>query len=166
MDYLRLLSRSVLLTIPVFLVHVFVVPYLSILHIRPDVLLILIVYFAIREGQVPATIAGFAIGALLDLTGGEASVIGLTALTKSIGGFLAGYFHHETRIDQTLGSSRFLVAVAISSIAHNLIFFVIYLQGTDIGMGGAIAFHAIPSAAYTVMVALLPMFRFSRKPGL
>jgi rod shape-determining protein MreD len=165
MGSIRFLTEAVLLTFFAFLVHVFIVPYLSILHVVPDVLLVLVVYFAIREGQLAATVAGFLIGFALDMSGGEQSMTGLSALTKTVAGFLAGYFYHETRVYQTLGSSRFLLVVAVASLVHNVIFFVIYLQGTEIGVADALVFHALPTTLYTVLVTLLPMFHFARKQG-
>jgi rod shape-determining protein MreD len=55
--------------------------------ITPDILTIWIVYIAVTEGQLPATIWGFVIGLLYDLTTG--SFIGLAAFSKTLCGFTA-----------------------------------------------------------------------------
>jgi rod shape-determining protein MreD len=153
----------VLIVVLLFVFHFLIVPYLSVAQSVPDIFLIFVVYLAIREGQLPATVAGFMIGLVLDLSGGETSMVGLAALSKSVTGFLAGYFYNEARTGHTLGTSRFVLIVAAAAFVHNLIYFIIYLQGSGIGIGDAILFHAIPGAAYTAVVSLLPMFSFSRK---
>ena len=145
------------------LVHFLIVPYLALAHIVPDVILVFLTYLAIREGRLTATVAGFILGFLLDLSGGEASVLGLSALAKSVSGFVAGLFYSEVRMFQTLGSYRFAVVVAIASFAHNIIYFLIYLQGTDISFGDTIFLYAVPGTLYCILVSLLPMFFFSRK---
>jgi rod shape-determining protein MreD len=144
-------------------VHSIVVPYLALAHVVPDVLLIFVVYLAVREGRLTATVAGFILGLLLDLLGGESSVLGLSALTKSISGFAAGFYFSEGRTFQTLGSYRFVVLVMVVSFVHNMMYFLIYLQGSDIGFGDAVFLHAVPGTLYCALVSLLPMFFFSRK---
>jgi len=147
------------------LVHFLIVPHLALAHIVPDLILVFVTYLAVREGRLTATIAGFVLGLVLDLTGGESSVLGLSALAKSVSGFLAGLFYGESegRIFQTLGSYRFSVIVMGASFVHNIIYFLIYLQGTDISFGDAIFLYAVPGALYCALLSLLPMFFFSRR---
>jgi rod shape-determining protein MreD len=145
------------------LVHYAIVPYLALAHVVPDVMLIFVICLAVLEGRLLGTIAGFVLGLVLDLTGGETAVLGLSALTKSISGFVAGLYFGEVRSPQTLGSYRLIILALLVSLVHNIIYFVIYLQGTDISLGDAVFFHAIPGALYTALVSLLPTFFFSRK---
>ena len=139
------------------------VKFLAVGNIVPDLLLIWIVYIAIREGQMTAMIAGFVIGMTLDLTSGEDGMLGLAALAKTVAGFTAGYFYNENKTLQTLGGYQFLVALVVVSLVHNLIYFLILLQGTGIGTWGAIALYGVPATIYTAAVGLLPMFAFARK---
>jgi len=145
------------------LLHLLVVPSVMLTQIAPDLILIFVVFLAIHEGQLAATIAGFVLGILLDLVGGETNVLGLSALAKSVAGFVAGYFYNEGRSVPVLGSYRFLLIVGIASLVHNGIYFVIYLQGTPIGFADALFLHAVPSALYSVLIATIPMFFFSRQ---
>lgn len=152
-----------LVALVLLLVHYIIVPYLALAHVVPDVLLIYVAALAVFEGRLTATIAGFLIGLLLDLTGGESAVLGLSALTKSVSGFLAGFYFGEGRTLQTLGSYRFVVLVTLVSFVHDIMYFVVYLQGTDIAVGDALFLYAVPGTLYTALVSLLPMFFFSRK---
>ena len=116
--------RLILITLIFVTLQTTIVSFTSIANIIPDVMLIWIVYIAITQGQIPATVYGFAIGLLLDLISGQ--FLGLSALSKTIAGFLAGYFFHENKIDLNLANYQFLIFVGISSIVHNLIYFIIF----------------------------------------
>ncbi|MDP1675648.1 MAG: rod shape-determining protein MreD [Bacteroidota bacterium] len=141
-----------------------IVSFTSIANIIPDIMLIWIVYIAITEGQIPATVYGFAIGLLLDLVSGQ--FLGLSALSKTIAGFLAGYFYNENKTQMNLANYQFLIIVGIASVIHNLIYFIIFTQGSDVDLLTAIFRFGIFSALYTTTVASIPMFVHSRKPSL
>src|SRR5712671_4365183 len=82
---------------------------LSIDEIAPDILIIWIVYLALRTGQLSGTLWGFAIGLVFDLVTGN--FIGLSAMTKTISGFAAGYFYNENKTQLILRSYQFMVIV-------------------------------------------------------
>src|SRR5258706_12621890 len=82
--------------------------------ITPDILTIWIVYIALKEGQLSATLSGFCIGLIVDLITGN--FIGLAALTKTLAGFFAGYFYNENKTRLTLGSYRFPLIVLLTSL--------------------------------------------------
>jgi rod shape-determining protein MreD len=138
-----------------------VMPFTSIANIIPDILIVWIVYVAVKLGQIPATITGFTIGLGMDLISGQ--FIGLSALSKTIAGFFAGYFYNENKTDYTIGSHQFLIIVGLSSLFHNIVYFVIFVQGSEIGFWSAILRFGLFSTVYTTAVAVLPVFAFSRK---
>lgn len=153
--------RLVVVALALIIIQTAVVPFISIATIIPDVLMIWIVFVAIRFGQIPATIAGFSTGLLIDLIGGQ--FIGLFALSKTIAGFLAGYFYNENKIEQMLGSYQFLIVVGFSSFVHNVIYFVIAAQGGEMEISTAIFRFGLFSTFYTAVAALFPLFFYSRK---
>lgn len=134
---------------------------LSLQGIIPDILTIWIVYIALKEGQLPATVWGFCIGLFFDLVTGN--FIGLAAFTKTIAGFVAGYFHNENKTPVTLSSYRFLIVVLVVSFIHNVIYFLLYTRGTEIGIVQAMFQIGLATTFYTTTWSLLPMFAFSRK---
>ena len=134
---------------------------LMIQGISPDLLLIWIVYLALKEGQVSGTAWGFALGLVFDLTTG--SFIGLSALTKTIGGFSAGYFFNENKTGLTLGSYRFPLIVLSTSAIHNTLYFIIFMQGTEIGALKAVFSYGFTTSFFTTAIALIPMLWFERK---
>ncbi|HEY6191729.1 MAG TPA: rod shape-determining protein MreD [Bacteroidota bacterium] len=134
---------------------------LSVEGISPDILTIWVVYIALKEGQLPATIWGFAIGLVFDLATG--SFVGLSALTKTIAGFSSGYFYNENKTTTTLASYRFLLIVLLVSVLQNTFYFIIYAQGSEIGLLRAVLQVGLATAFYTTTWTLLPMFAFARK---
>jgi rod shape-determining protein MreD len=134
---------------------------LSVEGISPDILTIWVVYIALKEGQLPATLWGFAIGLLFDLATG--SFVGLSALTKTIAGFSSGYFYNENKTLLTLASYRFLLIVLLVSVLQNTVYFIIYAQGSEISLLRAVFQVGLATAFYTTTWTLLPMFAFARK---
>jgi len=129
--------------------------------ITPDILIIWIIYIALKEGQMAATLWGFLIGLMFDFVTGY--FIGLSALTKTVAGFAAGYFFNENKTPLTLGSYRYIVIVLLVSLIHNTVYFAAFTQGSDIGLLRAIFQVGLATTFYTAVLTLLPMFAFARK---
>jgi rod shape-determining protein MreD len=139
------------------------VKFLSIANIVPDILLVWIVYVAVRDGQIAGTTAGFFIGLTMNLMSATDNMLGLVALAKTFAGFTAGYFYNENKTYNTLGGYQFVVIVTVASVVHNTLYFVIFLQGSGLSWMQSVLSYGIPTTAYTAAVALLPMFAFARK---
>ena len=156
----RYVSYGVI-TLALLILQTTIVPFTAIANIIPDLLTVWIVYLAIQLGQIPGTVAGFIIGIVLDLIGGQ--FLGLHALSKTVGGFLAGYFFNENKIEYILGSYEFLLITGITSFVHNTIYFVILVQGGSIPLLTAVFRFGLFSTIYTIAVALIPVLMYSRK---
>ncbi|MEX0736907.1 MAG: rod shape-determining protein MreD [Bacteroidota bacterium] len=155
--------RSALIAVGLMILQTTFVPFLSVEGFLPDLLLIWIVYFAIRRGQLDATVAGFAAGLLQDLL--TMQFLGLAAFSKTIAGFTAGYFYNENNTEQTLSSYRFLLIILLCSAVHNITYFGIFLQGSE-GMSiPTLMEYTIVTSLYTTAIGALPMFTFARKQG-
>ncbi len=152
-----------LLSIFFLLLQTTLVRYLAIESIIPDIILLWVVYLALREGQIAGMTAGFFLGLTLDLLSGADTMLGLGALAKTVAGFSAGLFYNENKITQVLGGYQFLLVTTVASAVHNIIYFLIFLQGTDMRWWDAILLYGLPATLYTVATAMLPMFAFSRK---
>ena len=88
---------------------------------------------------------------------------GLSALTKTIAGFVAGYFFNDNSTEQTLGSYRFLTILFLSSFVHNIVYYGIFLQGIQDSVFSTMIEFSIATSLYTVVVGVFPMFTFVRK---
>ncbi|KAA0247102.1 MAG: rod shape-determining protein MreD, partial [Chlorobiota bacterium] len=85
--YLFLLL-PVLYLIPLLFIQVIFVPFIAIDTAVPDLILILVVYFSVREGQIPGMLFGFGAGLIFDMVTGN--LLGSAALSKTLAGFMAG----------------------------------------------------------------------------
>jgi len=153
--------RSTLVALGLLLLQTTFLPFLSVGGILPDIFLIWIVYVAITRGQLEATITGFLAGLMQDAV--TIQFFGLMAMTKTIAGFIAGYFFNDNITEQTLGSYRFVLIVLLASFVHNLFFYGIFLQGIQDSVFLNMIEFSIASSLYTGVLALLPMFTFVRK---
>ena len=95
------------------------------LHIKPDFLLILLVYFAINCNTYDAVIASFAIGFAADITG---AVMGPFFLAFGILGSALAHFRQIILLKQTLHQAIviFVVCLLAGGIAKFLVLFKIH----------------------------------------
>ncbi len=148
------------LSFALILVQATIMHWVSLDGITPDLLTIWLVYLALKQGQLRATVWGFSIGVVFDLVAGN--FIGLSALVKTICGFVAGYFFNENKTALILGSYRFVVVILVASFIQNTIYFITFTRGTEISLFSAIIQHGLSTTLYTAIVSLVPIFRFSR----
>lgn len=134
---------------------------LSINGITPDILTIWIVYVALKHGQLYATVWGFLAGLMFDLITGN--FIGLSALTKTVAGFTAGYFYEENKGQAILSSYPFILIVLLVSLIHNTIYFITFTSGSDLSVWKAFFNIGLATTFYTSALTLIPMFAFARK---
>ncbi len=154
--YLRYLLAAFVLI----LVQKVFVSLISIERITPDVLLIFIVYLALREGQIPSMTAGFVLGLAMDVMSGE--LLGLAALSKTVSGFIAGYFYNKEKTTETPGTYLFILIILVSSLVHNVIYFTVYVQGTEIDFWISLLRYGLWTSLYTSIIGLIPMLIFGR----
>ena len=153
--------RSAIIVIGLLLLQNTFLPFIAIGGYLPDIFILYLVYIALRRGQIEASISGFIFGLLQDII--TTQFFGLATLSKTIAGFVAGYFFNENTIEQTLGSYRYVLLVALCSVVHNIVYFAIFFQGSS----GSIFFSTFESTLgtsfYTCVISVLPMFFYSRK---
>jgi len=145
---MKLFSYAFLIIICV-LLQLFFSRLLDIKGIRPDFLLIVVVWIAYREDRFVGTILGFAIGLLQDIF--EPQFFGLSALAKSIAGFIAGRpFYRDLNIKYWTG-----VNLGINSFIHDFIYFNIYYLGTDASIFKTTFRYVIPGSFYTLIIGII-----------
>jgi rod shape-determining protein MreD len=138
-----------------------IIPLLSIDTVFPDLLIILLVYYSITQGQIYGSILGFIYGFLFDIITG--SLLGSTMIAKTMAGFTAGYFSSENKQDQYLISYNFALIVLLSSLIDSTInaffssinftsnIFLLFFQ------------YALLPAIYTSAIALMGMIFYPKK---
>ena len=112
--------KPFLFFIPAVILQLVVVPLISIEGVVPDLVIIVLVYSVMNIGQFYGTALGFSFGLLFDLVSG--GVLGSAMFSKTLTGFLAGYFYNENKVEINTGSYFFLVIVLLVSIADSIIY--------------------------------------------
>jgi rod shape-determining protein MreD len=129
--------------------------------ITPDIVLIGLVYVSIKKGKITGSVSGFAAGLILDIL--SFSFLGLMALSKSVGGFVAGFFNVENKIERYLNSYVFIIIVATASLFSNIIYFTIYFQGTNLIFTDVLLRYVLPTTVYTALFSVFPVIFAKRK---
>jgi rod shape-determining protein MreD len=153
--------RSGIIVIGLLLLQITFIPLISLGGYLPDVFILYLVYVALRRGQIEATMTGFIIGLLQDIV--TIKFLGLAALSKTIAGFVIGYFFNDNTVEQTLGSYRYLLMIALCSVIHNIVYFTIFFQGIEGSVLGSSLEWTLGTTLYTCVIGMFPMFLFSRK---
>lgn len=154
---------SLLLFIPIIIFQMTVLPLISIQGITPDLILILLLFFILKEGQLYGTTMGFVFGLLFDIISG--GVLGSASFSKTLAGFAGGYFYNENTSQSFLTTYRFSLVVLLCSLIDSTVF--AFFSGSDFDYSLAIVFlrQGIIPAAYTAVVSNVVLF-FVPKRGL
>ena len=159
MNYLK----PVLFFIPLAIIQLVVVPLISIYNITPNLVLILIVYYTLKDGQIFGTILGFILGLLLDLFSG--GLIGAFMFSFTISAFLAGYFYSENKLDTNLATYFFLLIVFISACVNSFLFARISNSTSNVSLLLLLIEEGLLPGLYTTLFGL-PIVVFNSRKGI
>jgi len=144
------------------IVNVLASRYLSIGGAIPDFVLIYLVYIIIVRGQFVAQITGFVMGLALDVL--SSGTLGAHALSLTLVGFLLGYFYDDDLEKQRLRNWPFLLFVFAASVINNLIYYFFFTAGSGLSFVAYTTERGGLGTLYTVIVAVIPMYYWSRRP--
>ncbi|MBU4227413.1 rod shape-determining protein MreD, partial [bacterium] len=93
----------------------------TILGLKPDLLMVVVVVFSLRKGEKEGTISGFASGLLQDIF--STSLLGINALAKTVIGFTCGILKEEIFHEHIL----FIIPVItfIASFMQSILIFLL-----------------------------------------
>ena len=89
LEYMNKVNNLIFQVIIVWFLEILFLDFFEINNIRPDFLVIVILYWSIKFGRTLGIVSGFFIGLLADLAG-TATFFGLSSLTYSVTGYLSG----------------------------------------------------------------------------
>ena len=120
-------------------------PWMTIRDIRPDFVLILVLAVAQTSGRMTGQLFGFGMGLLIDAIG-MGSFLGLSALTKTIAGFLAGFLKGQrNRLNPFVIYSINLAIIFL----HFLLMYLINFKGCDISLQRLLIRYVLPTTLYS-----------------
>jgi rod shape-determining protein MreD len=158
MPYLIESAVALLLVI----VQVLASKYISIGGAMPDLALIFLAFTIITRGQFVAEITGFLLGLAIDIL--SSGTLGAHALSFTLAGFLLGYFYDEELAKQRLRNWPFLLFVFAASVIANLVYYFFFTAGSGLSFIAYATNRGGLATLYTVIVAIIPMWYWSRRP--
>ena len=150
-----------LIAIFLFLIQKTFIPLINIEMVTPDLPILLIVFIAVKRGQIHGMISGFGYGLMIDIF--SSSFLGLNSLSYLLAGFIAGYFYEENRSKEIYQSYLFIFIMFLCIFISNMIFFAIFVQGmTELSYGLLVLKYCVGSTFYTLIFGVIFMFILSK----
>ncbi|MHB0976546.1 MAG: rod shape-determining protein MreD [Candidatus Aquicultorales bacterium] len=140
---------SMAMLILALLLQASIVPRVAIAGVQPDVVLIVVVLIGFSEGSVNGGLFGFGGGLLQDLLlGGQ--VVGLSAFSKSVVGFISGLVERTIFVENVLlPMGAILVASVVNEFTYAGFNFIL---GEQVGLSKLFFDIALPTAVYNALV--------------
>lgn len=150
----------IIIFFPLAVIQLTAVPLISINQVGPDLILVLLVYFTLSNGQVYGTVLGFVFGFLFDLISG--GLLGSAMFSKTLAGFSAGYFYNENKIEFNTGTLIFIAIVFVCAAIDSFAYSVLSYSGTGISVIYLIFEMSILPGTYTAILTF-PFLIFKTK---
>ncbi len=125
---------------------------LSNYNIAPDLVILMVIYVGIARGHIEGSIIGFLSGLMIDMLSG--SFLGLSALSYTLAGFIAGYFCIRER-EEFLKKYFLIGIVFLCALIGNSIYFLIFYQGSPISVFNIFLIYVLSTTTYTTIVGSL-----------
>ena len=154
--------RNILLTILVLMIQSSFGHQISVLNIKPDLVLLLLIYISLSGGQIEGALFGFLTGFLQDVY--SPSYFGMNTLAKSIAGFAVG--HGRGVVTESFLIQTLIVFSAV--FLHDMVYFAC-CSGRDLSSFFFLLFrYGLGTAFYTTLlgICLSVILSFSTRGGL
>ena len=127
------------------------VPLISVGGVVPDLLIIYIVIYALRLGQLKGTFFGFVAGLFFDLISG--GLVGSAMFSKTLAGFIAGYFYKDEFEELFSNTVLFTSIIFISAFVDSLFYAVLGSSDIELNLSSLIFINGLFPALYTSLIA-------------
>lgn len=124
--------------------------------IRPDFLLILVMYFSISNGRFIGTALGFSLGLLIDISG-AAIFFGLSPLTYTITGYLSG---NLKGLYNNMSPIYFIIFWILILFFHFFIFCMVIYQDIWVIDKSMFLLRWVGTSIYTIIFILILQFLY------
>jgi len=129
--------------------------------VRPDILLGLLVSYAMLMGRLPACVLGCALGLFMDAMYGK--IIGLTAISYLLSAYVSGFFYQKYYAD------NFVVPAAFAAAGHlvqeHIMALATWLRGVPFPYLQTLTAYILPCALFTGLISIPLHFLMRRALG-
>ncbi|MBA7490783.1 hypothetical protein ES702_01326 [subsurface metagenome] len=146
---MKILLKGAIIVVAL-LIQLTLINSITILGLKPDLIMVVVVVFSLLKGAKEGTISGFASGLLQDIF--STGLLGINALAKTVIGFTCGILKEKIFYEHIL----FLIPVItfIASFMQNiLILFLLRVFGIEYGLAWSIKQIALPEALYSSLLS-------------
>lgn len=155
--------KPLILFIPLAAIQLVLVPLISVINITPDLIVILVVYFTLLNGQIYGTLLGFIAGFIFDLISG--GLLGASMFALTVSGFVAGYFYNENKIEINTVTFLFIIILFLCGTVNSFLYSSVANDNPDFGFLRLFFEAGILPGLYTAILGL-PVVIFSSKKGI
>ena len=146
---MKILLKGAIIVVAL-LIQLTLINSITILGLKPDLILILVVIFSLLKGEKEGTISGFASGLLQDIF--STGLLGINALVKTVIGFTCGILRKKIFHEHILFLIPVITFIA-SFIQSILIFFLLRTFGIEYNLIWSLKQVALPEALYSSLLS-------------
>jgi len=147
---MQVLIKSSLIFLILAVLQLTLVPLISVNTIIPDLVLIYVVIFALKHGQLKGTFFGFIIGFFFDIFSG--GLLGSAMFAKTLAGFIAGYFYKDEFSEIFSNSILFTSIIFVSALVDSLFYSVLGSREIELNILSLLFINGIFPAVYTALI--------------
>lgn len=146
---MKILLKSAIIVVAL-LIQLTLINSITILGLKPDLLMIVVVVFSLMKGEKEGTISGFASGLLQDIF--SIGLLGINALVKTVIGFTCGLLKEKIFHEHILFLIPVITFIA-SLIQSILIFLLLRAFGIEYSLAWSLKQVALPEALYSSLLS-------------
>ena len=146
---MKILLKGAIIVIAL-LIQLTLINSITILGIKPDLIIIIVVIFSLLKGEKEGAISGFTSGLLQDIF--STGLLGINALAKTVTGFICGILKEKIFYEHIL----FLIPIItfLASLMQSiLIFLLLRAFGVEYNLAWSIKQIALPEALYNSLLS-------------
>ncbi|MEA2086895.1 MAG: rod shape-determining protein MreD [Candidatus Caldatribacteriota bacterium] len=146
---MKILLKGAIIVVTL-LIQLTLINSITILGLKPDLIMVVVVVFSLLKGEKEGTVSGFASGLLQDIF--SAGLLGINALAKTVVGFTCGIVKEKIFHEHIL----FIIPVItfIASFMQSIIIFLLLRAfGTEYNLVWSLKQVALPEALYSSLLS-------------
>jgi len=146
---MKILLKSAIIVVAL-LIQLTLINSITILGLKPDLIMIVVVVFSLMKGEKEGTISGFASGLLQDIF--SIGLLGINAFAKTVIGFTCGLLKEKVFHEHILFLIPIITFIA-SLIQSILIFLLLRAFGIEYSLAWSLKQVALPEALYSSLLS-------------
>lgn len=154
------ITAYVIIGLIAILLQKFLDSFASVESVSPQLVVLFVVYLALREGQLFGTSGGFVAGLVNDLL--VTHFIGFTSFVCVLAGFIAGFFYKESEVELAAKTLSFAWISAVALFIAELVALPIVASG-ELNYLYVFLKFTLGTTVYTSVIAMIIVFVNGKK---